>query len=51
MVSEVLRAGDRGRQAVLAAVFLLSLLTDITTIWHLAGSALLGWWLAGRAEA
>lgn len=51
IVSEVFRTGDRGRQAVLAAVFLLSLLTDITTIWLLAGSALLGWWLAGRAEA
>lgn len=51
MAVEVLRGGDRLRPMVMGAVFLLSLAGNISTIWLLAGSALLGWLLAGRDAA
>lgn len=51
MAAEILRSGDRYRQAVLAAVFCLSMCTDVGAVWLLALSAILGWLLAGRAAA
>ena len=51
MAMEILRGGDRLQRAVMGAVLLLSLTTDIGTIWLLAGGALLGWLLAGRGAS
>ena len=51
MAAEILRSGERSRQAVLAAVLLLSLCTDVAAVWLLSGSAAVGWWLAGRRAA
>lgn len=48
MAMEILHSGDRLRQAVMSAVLLLCLTTDIGTIWLLAGGTLFGWLLAGR---
>ena len=48
MAVEILRGEDRLRMAVMGAVFLLSLIGNISTIWLLAGCVLLGWLLAGR---
>lgn len=51
MAMEILRCGVRARAAVMGAVFLLSMTTEISTIWLLAGSAMLGWLLSGRDGA
>ena len=48
MAAEIARGGDRLRLAVMGGVCLLAMATDISTIWLLAGGAVLGWLLAGR---
>lgn len=48
MAAEIFHGGARPCRAVMGAVFLLSLTGSISTIWLLAGGALLGWLLAGR---
>lgn len=48
MAAEVIRGGDRLRWAVAGAVLLLSLAADVSTVWFLSGSAVLGWLLSGR---
>lgn len=51
MAAEILRKGDRGRRAVMAVVCLLSLTTEVSALWLLAGSAGLGILRAGRDAA
>lgn len=51
MAAELLRGGNRLRSLVMAAVCALSLAVNRSTVWLLAGSALLGWLAAGRGEA
>ena len=48
MAAEIARGGDRLRLAVMGGVCLLAMTADISTIWLLAGGAVLGWFLAGR---
>lgn len=51
MVMEIIQGGDRVRWAVLGMVFVLSLVTDISTVWLLVGSAVLGLLLGRRDKA
>lgn len=48
MVAEIVRGKNYPQIVVMGCVFVLSLITDVSTVWFLAGSAVLGWFLARR---
>lgn len=48
MAAEIFRGRDRLQKAVMSTAFLLSLATNISTIWLLMGGILLGWLRARR---
>lgn len=50
MTKEVIQCGTWADRTVMGAVFLLSLITELSTIWLLAGSVALGCVLSWRAE-